>query len=229
MKIITIEELSLKVKDIVDNENSVNYWPKINKYLFEYPEAFFSAMDKRYLGKRRLEKIYAVMTYESKDKSDDSIETLVFNYISQILKRNAVYSIGYESLDIDAFVGKLLRKGIKCLIDVREKPISRKTGFSKTSLNQTLMGAGITYLHYKSLGSPSDIRKKLHKTKNWMEFFEKYSKYLEGQKESLVELYEKVQEQTTCLMCYERDYQICHRKIITNELRKRGNIEVQHL
>ena len=47
---------------------------------------------------------------------------------------------------------------VKLLIDVRDVPISRKPGFSKTSLAQGLADAGIGYLHLKGLGDPKPGR-----------------------------------------------------------------------
>jgi uncharacterized protein (DUF488 family) len=50
---------------------------------------------------------------------------------------------------------------IDVLLDIREIPISRRRGFSKTALRQTVEGAGIAYRHERRLGSPKVLRHKL--------------------------------------------------------------------
>ncbi len=47
-------------------------------------------------------------------------------------------TIGYEGKDIQYFIALLKREGITALIDVREKPFSRKKGFSKNKLQEAL-------------------------------------------------------------------------------------------
>jgi uncharacterized protein (DUF488 family) len=69
-----------------------------------------------------------------------------------------LFTVGYEgSKPSDLFV-RLQDSGVTLLIDVRDVPISRKPGFSKTSLAQGLDQAGIRYLHLKGLGDPKPGR-----------------------------------------------------------------------
>src|SRR3989304_5152229 len=89
-----------------------------------------------------------------------------------------LYTIGYEGLSISEFVGLLKKHGIACLIDVRELPISRKAGFSKTPLNDRLLKSNIQYCHIKELGSPREVRYKLKEDLNYNSFFEKMERYL---------------------------------------------------
>ncbi|MDR1430587.1 MAG: DUF488 domain-containing protein, partial [Propionibacteriaceae bacterium] len=44
------------------------------------------------------------------------------------------------------------------LVDVRQTPISRKRGLSKTALGAALSEAGIDYIHLRELGNPRDNR-----------------------------------------------------------------------
>lgn len=60
-----------------------------------------------------------------------------------------LFTIGYEGSSAADLFGSLRRSGVKLLIDVRDVPISRKRGFSKTALSEGLSGAGIAYLHLK--------------------------------------------------------------------------------
>lgn len=52
------------------------------------------------------------------------------------------YTIGYEGRELDEFVARLREQRIQVLIDIREKPASRKPGFSKTPLREALEEAG---------------------------------------------------------------------------------------
>ena len=49
-----------------------------------------------------------------------------------------LYTIGYQSKSIDDFISRLRNHDISTLIDVREVPISRKKGFSKTVFSEYL-------------------------------------------------------------------------------------------
>lgn len=60
-----------------------------------------------------------------------------------------LYTIGYEGRNLNEFVSRLKYSGISTLVDVREIPISRKKGFSKTTLSQFLREYDIDYLHLK--------------------------------------------------------------------------------
>ncbi|MDN3712169.1 DUF488 domain-containing protein [Paracoccus cavernae] len=71
---------------------------------------------------------------------------------------SVVYTIGYESTDIDRFVRTLSLAGIQVLADVRAVTVSRKKGFSKTKLAERLNAEGIEYRHFRELGDPKPGR-----------------------------------------------------------------------
>lgn len=64
-----------------------------------------------------------------------------------------VYTIGYEGKGLEGFIGELLGAEVDVLVDVRELPVSRKRGFSKSALSARVNDAGIEYLHFRSSGS----------------------------------------------------------------------------
>jgi hypothetical protein len=67
---------------------------------------------------------------------------------------SVVYTIGYESTDIDRFVTTLKTAGIERVADVRTVALSRKRGFSKKALAARLEAEEIQYLHFIELGDP---------------------------------------------------------------------------
>src|SRR5260221_14335952 len=69
-----------------------------------------------------------------------------------------LFKVGYEGSKPSDLFASLQDSGVTLLIDVRDVPISRKPGFSKTSLAQGLEAAGIRYLHLKGLGDPKPGR-----------------------------------------------------------------------
>lgn len=64
-------------------------------------------------------------------------------------------TIGYETHREPASpVVALLAADVERLVDVRELPLSRRRGFSKTALAGALADAGIHYEHERALGNP---------------------------------------------------------------------------
>jgi uncharacterized protein (DUF488 family) len=142
---------------------------------------------------------------------------------------HSVYTTGYEGFEPPQFIGKLIIHGIRTIIDVREKPLSRKNGFRKSVLYAYLKKNNINYHHLGELGSPSKIRYKLYADKNYDDFFSSYSKYLKTQKLALNKLVKILETNPTCcLMCFEKDYKQCHRKILAEYLRNIG-FEIKHV
>jgi len=138
------------------------------------------------------------------------------------LKSHLVMTIGYEGLEIEKFLDFLSFHQVDVLVDVREIPISRKRGFSKSRLSQALDDAGIEYVHMKNLGSPKDIRSKLKLDHDYDAFFSAYDTYLETQTEALDQLIGLVTESArVCLMCFERSHDQCHRSHIASHIADR--------
>lgn len=54
----------------------------------------------------------------------------------------ALFTIGYESITLLQLVDELRQNCIRTVIDVRQNPISRKPGFSKTALSNHIQRAG---------------------------------------------------------------------------------------
>ena len=64
-----------------------------------------------------------------------------------------IYSVGYEGLTVAGLVERLEQNRIDELVDVRANPFSRRPGFSKKRLAESLAAAGITYRHEPLLGN----------------------------------------------------------------------------
>lgn len=131
-----------------------------------------------------------------------------------------LYTIGYEGRAIEEFVARLKEFGVTRLINVREIPLSRKKGFSKTLLRQRLEKEDIDYVHYRVLGSPREIRHKLRKDWDYNSFFEAFSSYLAGKMDAVGEVYGHLSNGINCLMCFERIPEQCHRFCVAKKIKE---------
>jgi uncharacterized protein (DUF488 family) len=143
-----------------------------------------------------------------------------------------LFTIGYEDRNIAEFIVRLQKNGIETLIDVRETPISRKPGFSKSKLSKHLETANIKYIHIRELGSPKTLRRELDMEKDYNHFFYKFEKYLNTRIKILESLYrETITNEISCLMCMERDPSYCHRILVAEKIKEvDGNgLKIKHI
>ncbi len=147
------------------------------------------------------------------------------------MKKRELFTMGYEGRDIDEFVERLEEHDISRLIDVRDIPISRKKGFSKSALGNRLEAEGIEYVHIKALGCPSDIRNKYKADGDHDYFIKAFTKYLSQNTEAIKEAYEYISDGNNCLMCFERSHTQCHRSIVAEGIRKysKNKLKVVHI
>lgn len=140
-----------------------------------------------------------------------------------------VYTIGYEGTDIDTFVQTLKCVGVLRLADVRAVPISRKKGFSKTALRARLEAEGIEYVHLIELGDPKPGRDAA-RAGELAKFRVIYCNHLRRSESRLAldVLAELTESLPTCLMCFERAPDSCHRTIIANHPKMQGS-QIIHL
>jgi len=147
------------------------------------------------------------------------------------MAKKKLYTIGYEGLTPRALLAKLKANKVDVVVDVREVPNSRKRGFSKSQLDSRLKRAGISYLHFRSLGSPAPARKKYKKDGDFAAFARSYAKTLRTERAVLDEVYSLAGEKDCCLLCYEADARTCHRSLVGAEIAKLngGGFAVKHL
>ena len=132
---------------------------------------------------------------------------------------NALYTIGYEGINIDSFIAELHENNIECVIDVRALPLSRKPGFSKTSLSTKLHSAKIQYVHLGNLGTPKNIREELKSSHNYPAFFKKMNTYLSDKQGTIDIAHNHTMNSTCCLMCFEKNVEECHRKLVADKIK----------
>lgn len=140
-------------------------------------------------------------------------------------------TLGYEGLSIDTFFSILKRQNIETIVDIRELPISRKPGFSKSALNNYAESFGLKYVHLPKFGAPKVIRHQYRADDDWEKFSGEYLTHLKLQKDALQGLLDLVQHQRCCLLCFETNHLRCHRRYVANALFSRldGELHINHL
>jgi uncharacterized protein (DUF488 family) len=139
-------------------------------------------------------------------------------------------TIGYEGTTIEPFIRALKKAQIRRLADIRDLPLSRKKGFSKTALAARLEQAGIVYLHIKALGDPKPGRLAARRGE-FAAFKRIYANHLGGKpaQAALRELGKVASQAKTCLLCFEQNPSNCHRQIVASRLAKTFGLEIVHL
>ena len=126
-----------------------------------------------------------------------------------------IWTIGYEQATVAGVIAALKDAGVEVLADVRALPLSRRPGFSKTSLATALTEAGIAYRHFKPLGTPADGRAAARAGRH-ADLERIYAGQLELPEAMAAgaELAELAREKRVALLCYERDAHVCHRTLL---------------
>lgn len=126
-----------------------------------------------------------------------------------------IYTIGYEGVTMAAFIDTLRGAGARRVIDVRALPLSRRPGFSKSSLAASLRDAGIDYAHLKALGTPKRGRDAAKKgdVATLTAVYDEQLELPEAQAQA-AQMLALAEEMPSALLCYERDPCHCHRTLL---------------
>jgi uncharacterized protein (DUF488 family) len=126
-----------------------------------------------------------------------------------------IFTIGYEATTMTDFLTALTKAGVERVIDVRALPLSRRPGFSKTSLAASLCEAGIDYVHLKALGTPKRGRDAAKKgdVATLAAVYDEQLELPEAQAQAAIML-GLAAEKLSALLCYERDPRHCHRTLL---------------
>lgn len=130
-----------------------------------------------------------------------------------------VYTIGYEGRDGVELLEALSTVGIEVLVDIRERPMSRKADFRRSALETRCMAAGVAYESWPELGSTEPQRAELKESGDFDAFRRRFGAFVRRYRnEHLIRLAELAKKSTVALLCYERDHAECHRAIVADWL-----------
>jgi uncharacterized protein (DUF488 family) len=134
-----------------------------------------------------------------------------------------IYTVGYERRELDEFVALLGAAGIERVVDVRDLPLSRRKGFSKTPLAAALAEHDIEYVHLRAAGNPH--RKD---DASGAEIIRRYRAHVRRSPEIVDQVLAATAGKRSALLCLEREPAACHRGVLAGELARRGHA-VEHL
>lgn len=143
----------------------------------------------------------------------------------------SLYTLGYEGMSLSKFLQVLQKTGIERVIDIRRNPISRKSGFSKNTLQSTLVSVGIEYSHIVELGTPTEIRNHLRISNDYDAFFDAFEAYLETQNDALYKVLDLALTQQCVLLCFERVPEQCHRIAVAAYIARASQLQlnIEHI
>ena len=134
-------------------------------------------------------------------------------------------TIGYEGRSLESYLNALLKDSVTLLCDVRRNPLSRKYGFSKSTLSKACEHVGLRYEHLPKLGIASDDRQALKTQADYDSLFAQYERdHLPQQTASLTRIREWIEQagQRVALTCFEAAPCQCHRHCVANALAQGG-------
>lgn len=141
----------------------------------------------------------------------------------------ALLTIGYEGRSVDDLVAELLGAGAVAVVDVRLTPVSRKPGFAKRRLAESMSAEGIEYVHLPALGNPRENRDGFragdpHSRDRFQALLRTPDAIA-----ALTEIAELTTTGRVALLCYERDPGTCHRRLVADEVVRRApTVVVEH-
>lgn len=138
--------------------------------------------------------------------------------------RKTLFTIGYEGLEPRRLTDALKDAGVGLLADVRAVANSRKRGFSKGALKAGIEEAGLAYAHLRTLGTPKAGREAArgHDAALMRKIYcEEVLDTADGGL-ALDALAAMAEAGPTCLLCFERDPERCHRRVLAERLEALG-------
>jgi len=124
-----------------------------------------------------------------------------------------LFTIGYEGSSFEGYLNRLIQASVKTLVDVRRNPLSRKYGFSKKTLSDTVKKLGIGYVHIPELGIASDRRQDLNTQEDYDRLFNSYERQeLKQNRKALEGLFDIfLRDKRIAITCFEAHVCMCHR------------------
>lgn len=157
--------------------------------------------------------------------TDDVIAENYANYFKPIdIKHDQTifYTIGYEGLNLEQYLNRLLKHKVHCLCDVRRNPYSQKFGFTKAELMSALKIVGIEYIHIPDLGISSALRQDLKSDSDYYNLFKHYEVDILSHQAHNIKLLKNLlaKYKRISITCFEAKISQCHRSKIANLMRE---------
>ncbi len=141
-----------------------------------------------------------------------------------------LFTIGYEGAIQPDVIERLKAAQVQTLVDVRAVAASRRAGFSKTILGESLRAEGVDYPHLRALGTPKAGREAAKKgyIREMRAIFAEHLAEPASQLQ-LAQLRALAAERRVALLCFEADHAGCHRAVLAERLAAEDGFEVVNL
>lgn len=141
-----------------------------------------------------------------------------------------LFTIGYEGATVSDFIATLKATKVSHVVDIRDRPQSRRPGFSKTALQSELIQSGICYVHVSALGDPKPGRDAA-RAGDYATFRAIFGGVLASDmgQTAVKAIAAWAKEDNVCLLCYERNPDECHRKLVAASIEAINKERTQHL
>jgi hypothetical protein len=146
-------------------------------------------------------------------------------------KVKIMWTIGHSTRPLKEFVAMLHASGIRCVVDIRSSPGSRKyPQYNKEALHASLVGFGFTYFHSESLGGRRKARTDSQNTVWRNASFRGFADYMETPsfEGGIAVLEEMASREPVAFMCSEAVWWKCHRSMVSDFL-KAKSWQVMHI
>ena len=140
-----------------------------------------------------------------------------------------IYTVGYEGMELEEFLRLLRGAAVSTVVDVRELPLSRKRGFSKTPLAAALREEGIEYRHVQSLGCPKPIRDQYRETRDWGAYTVAFMRHVRRQSSAVSDVAKLSESRAVALLCFEANPQFCHRSYVARAAAALSGGHIMHI
>jgi uncharacterized protein (DUF488 family) len=142
----------------------------------------------------------------------------------------AMFTAGYEGRVQDDLFEVLIAAGARVLLDVRAVPMSRKPGFSKRILAASAEARGLRYVHIQPLGTPKAGRLAA-RAGHAAEMERIFAAHMatDAAQAGLAQARTEAMAAPVCLLCFERDVHMCHRRIVAELIATATGQRVVHL
>lgn len=142
-----------------------------------------------------------------------------------------IYTIGFTQTSAETFFGKLIKSGVKKIVDARLNNSSQLAGFAKKEdLRYFLKALGnINYIHMPILAPSEEILIEYKENKGDWSTYE--TKFLALMAERRIEnVISPTELDQACLLCSEHIPEHCHRRLVVEYLKNKwGNVDIEHL
>lgn len=205
----------------------IDYLSMLNKSDKKKMDLFFERF-KSLIGDELIKEIYRHYPYfatrsEIAKKLMNTEELKAIEEAKPDQSTPAFFTIGYEGQSFENYLNRLIKNNVRVLCDVRKNPLSRKYGFSKKTLSDTLDKLGIEYIHLPDLGIVSDKRRELKSQSDYDRLFREYdATTLKQNGAALDELaHIFIEKKRVAITCFEAEHCMCHRGRVAEALSKR--------